>query len=132
MSAPKITFIGAGSTIFVKNILGDVFHRDALKSAHIALMDVNPTRLEESHIVVRKLMDSAGASGRITCYTDQKRHYRMLILWWSLSRLVVMNPVPSPILRCVNVMVWSRRLPIRWGGRHYARAAHYPAFMADL
>lgn len=72
MSAPKITFIGAGSTIFVKNILGDVFHRDALKSAHIALMDVNPTRLEESHIVVRKLMDSAGASGRITCYTDQK------------------------------------------------------------
>ena len=61
MSAPKITFIGAGSTIFVKNILGDVFHRDALKSAHIALMDVDPTRLEESHVVVRKLMDSAGA-----------------------------------------------------------------------
>ncbi|MEB1055982.1 MULTISPECIES: alpha-galactosidase [Citrobacter freundii complex] len=72
MSAPKITFIGAGSTIFVKNILGDVFHRDALKSAHIALMDLDPTRLEESHVVVRKLMDSAGASGRITCYTDQK------------------------------------------------------------
>ncbi|SUG80112.1 Alpha-galactosidase [Salmonella enterica subsp. enterica] len=31
MTAPKITFIGAGSTIFVKNILGDVFHREALK-----------------------------------------------------------------------------------------------------
>ena len=55
MSAPKITFIGAGSTIFVKNILGDVFHREALKTAHIALMDIDPTRLEESHIVVRKL-----------------------------------------------------------------------------
>ena len=38
MSAPKITFIGAGSTVFVKNILGDVFQRPALKSAHIALM----------------------------------------------------------------------------------------------
>lgn len=59
MTAPKITFIGAGSTIFVKNILGDVFHREALKTAHIALMDIDPTRLEESHIVVRKLMDSA-------------------------------------------------------------------------
>ena len=47
MSAPKITFIGAGSTIFVKNILGDVFHREALKTAHIALMDIDPTRLEE-------------------------------------------------------------------------------------
>ncbi len=72
MSAPKITFIGAGSTIFVKNILGDVFHREALKTAHIALMDIDPTRLEESHIVVRKLMDSAGASGKITCHTQQK------------------------------------------------------------
>ncbi|MGU0015496.1 family 4 glycosyl hydrolase [Escherichia coli] len=38
MTAPKITFIGAGSTIFVKNILGDVFHREALKTAHIALI----------------------------------------------------------------------------------------------
>ena len=72
MSVPKITFIGAGSTIFVKNILGDVFHRQAFKSAHIALMDIDATRLEESHIVVRKLMDSAGANGRITCHTDQK------------------------------------------------------------
>ena len=45
MSAPKITFIGAGSTVFVKNILGDVFQRPALKSAHIALMDIDETRL---------------------------------------------------------------------------------------
>ncbi len=41
-----------------------MFHREALKTAHIALMDIDPTRLEESHIVVRKLMDSAGASGK--------------------------------------------------------------------
>ncbi len=46
MTAPKITFIGAGSTVFVKNILGDVFQRPALKSAHIALMDIDETRLE--------------------------------------------------------------------------------------
>ena len=63
MSAPKITFIGAGSTVFVKNILGDVFQRPALKSAHVALMDIDDTRLEESHTVVRKLMDSVGAKG---------------------------------------------------------------------
>ncbi|OFE42270.1 hypothetical protein A9Y87_09130 [Salmonella enterica subsp. enterica] len=61
MTAPKITFIGAGSTIFVKNILGDVFHREALKSAHVALMDIDETRLEESHIVVR---ETDGLSGR--------------------------------------------------------------------
>ncbi len=49
-----------------------MFHREALKTAHIALMDIDPTRTEESHIVVRKLMDSAGASGKITCHTQQK------------------------------------------------------------
>ena len=72
MHHPKITFIGAGSTIFVKNILGDVFHKPALKAADVALMDIDPIRLEESQIVVSKLMESAGATGNIHCYTDQK------------------------------------------------------------
>ncbi len=91
MSAPKITFIGAGSTIFVKNILGDVFHREALKTAHIALMDIDPTCTEESHIVVRKLMDSAGASGKSPATPNRKKPYRMLILSWWHFRLAVMN-----------------------------------------
>ncbi len=68
-----------------------MFHREALKTAHIALMDIDPTRREESHIVVRKLMDSAGASGKITCHTQQKEAYRMPILWWWHFRLAVMN-----------------------------------------
>ncbi len=72
MTAPKITFIGAGSTVFVKNILGDIFHRSALKNAHISLMDINETRLKESYIVVDKLMQSAGATGSISCHTNQK------------------------------------------------------------
>lgn len=72
MNTPKITFIGAGSTIFVKNILGDVFHKPALKNAHIALMDIDGTRLEESYLVVSKLMQSAGATGSISCHLDQR------------------------------------------------------------
>lgn len=91
MTAPKITFIGAGSTIFVKNILGDVFHREALKTAHIALMDIDPTRLEESHIVVRKLMDSAGPAAKSPATPNRKKPYRMPILSWWHFRLAVMN-----------------------------------------
>lgn len=72
MKSPKITFIGAGSTVFVKNILGDVFHCEALKNAHISLMDIDETRLEESHIVVKKLMESANATGTISCHTNQR------------------------------------------------------------
>ncbi|SMB84389.1 alpha-galactosidase [Pasteurella testudinis DSM 23072] len=76
MNAPKITFIGAGSTIFVKNILSDVFHKPALKQAKIALMDIDQTRLQESHLVIDKLMRSAGANGSIECYTNQKEALR--------------------------------------------------------
>ncbi|EJE1252122.1 alpha-glucosidase/alpha-galactosidase [Vibrio parahaemolyticus] len=76
MKGPKITFIGAGSTIFVKNILGDVFHKSALKNAQIALMDIDEVRLEESHLVVKKLMESAGATGTISSYLNQKEALR--------------------------------------------------------
>ena len=58
---PKITFIGAGSTVFMKNIVGDVLQRPALSGATIALMDINRERLEESAIVVNKLISTLGA-----------------------------------------------------------------------
>ena len=47
----KLTFIGAGSTIFMKNIVGDMLHFEALKDATIALMDIDATRLAESELV---------------------------------------------------------------------------------
>ncbi|MET0359792.1 MAG: alpha-glucosidase/alpha-galactosidase, partial [Pararhizobium sp.] len=53
---PKITFIGAGSTTFMKNIIGDILQRPALSGAKIALMDINAERLAESEVIVRKLI----------------------------------------------------------------------------
>ena len=68
-----ITFIGAGSTVFTKNIAGDILHREALKGATIRLMDINPKRLEESEVVVSKLAKSMDANARIETYSDQRR-----------------------------------------------------------
>jgi len=45
---PKITFMGAGSTIFAKNILGDSMCTPALQDSHIALYDIDAARLKES------------------------------------------------------------------------------------
>lgn len=115
MTAPKITFIGAGSTIFVKNILGDVFHREALKTAHIALMDIDPTRLEESHIVVRKLMDSAGASGKITCHTQQKEALEDADFVVVAFQIGGYEPCTVTDFEVCKRMVWNKPLPIRWG-----------------
>jgi alpha-galactosidase len=51
----KITFMGAGSTVFAKNILGDVMCTKALQDAEISLYDIDGTRLEESAAILNAL-----------------------------------------------------------------------------
>ena len=72
MANPKITFIGAGSTVFMKNIIGDVLQRDALKGAHVALMDINEQRLKESEMVFEKLVSSLGAPATHSLHLNQR------------------------------------------------------------
>ncbi|MDD5597728.1 MAG: alpha-glucosidase/alpha-galactosidase [Victivallaceae bacterium] len=49
---PKITFMGAGSTVFAKNVLGDCMHQESLQAAEIALYDIDAKRLKESKIML--------------------------------------------------------------------------------
>ncbi len=61
----KITFIGAGSTVFAKNILGDTMLTPSLQDAHIALYDIDADRLDESRMMVENLNASIN-EGRAT------------------------------------------------------------------
>lgn len=51
----KVTFMGAGSTVFAKNVLGDLMSTPALRECEIALYDIDGVRLEESYIMVTAL-----------------------------------------------------------------------------
>lgn len=51
----KVTFMGAGSTVFAKNVLGDIMLTPALRECDIALYDIDPERLEESYLMVTAL-----------------------------------------------------------------------------
>lgn len=51
----KITFMGAGSTIFARNVLGDCMCTPALRDCEIALYDIDEKRLEESEIILRAI-----------------------------------------------------------------------------
>ncbi len=68
-----VTFIGAGSTVFAKNLAGDILSRDSMRDATIRLMDINPQRLEESEIVVGKMAATLGGGAKVETYTDQRR-----------------------------------------------------------
>ncbi len=49
---PKITFMGAGSTVFAKNVLGDCMLTPSLCESEIALYDIDAERLEESYVML--------------------------------------------------------------------------------
>jgi alpha-galactosidase len=48
---PKITFMGAGSTVFAKSVLGDIILNPVLKGSEIALYDIDPQRLKDSEMI---------------------------------------------------------------------------------
>ena len=54
----KITFMGAGSTVFAKNVLGDAMLTPCLHDAEIALYDIDADRLDESYLLITKLNEN--------------------------------------------------------------------------
>lgn len=51
----KITFMGAGSTVFAKNVLGDSMCTEALADSEIRLYDIAGDRLKESQIMLEAI-----------------------------------------------------------------------------
>ncbi len=52
---PRITIIGAGSTIFLKNLIGDSFLQESLKDSEISLYDIDQGRLKDSYLIIQAL-----------------------------------------------------------------------------
>ena len=65
---PKITFMGAGSTVFAKNVLGDSMLTPALEDSVIALYDIDGERLEESRSMLTAINLNYGGKARIETY----------------------------------------------------------------
>jgi alpha-galactosidase len=69
----KITFIGAGSTVFAKNLIGDILSFPELGESTISLFDIDAERLRTSEIVARKLAGALEARPTIEATTDRRR-----------------------------------------------------------
>lgn len=73
----KIAFLGAGSSVFAKNVLGDCMQTDCLREYEYALFDIDPQRLEESFMMLSNINRNSNASkARIVKYTDRKEALR--------------------------------------------------------
>ena len=65
---PKITFMGAGSTIFARNVLGDCMCTPALQNADIALYDIDAPRLRQSEAILGAINNALGGHAAIKAY----------------------------------------------------------------
>jgi len=74
---PKIAFIGAGSTVFARNVLGDVMLTPALCRAEIALHDIDPVRLDESEAMLKNINKNCNENrARIVSFEDRREALR--------------------------------------------------------
>ena len=64
----KITFMGAGSTVFARNVIGDCMCTEALRDSVFALYDIDAKRLEESRAILEAMRAAKGGYGKIECY----------------------------------------------------------------
>jgi alpha-galactosidase len=75
----KITFIGAGSTVFARNLLGDILSRPELADSEICLFDIDAERLATSELVAHKVVEMLGStatiSATISATTDRRRAF---------------------------------------------------------
>ncbi len=69
---PKITFIGAGSTVFARNLLGDILSFPELAESTISLFDIDPARLHTTEKVAQRLAKVVGANPRIETTSDRR------------------------------------------------------------
>ena len=75
MKKRKITFIGAGSTVFAKNLLVDILSFPELADSQLCLFDVDAERLQTSEVVANRTAQTLGIQPVIETTTDRARAF---------------------------------------------------------
>src|SRR5436309_2990797 len=68
----KIVFVGAGSTVFARNLLGDLLGHAELAASEIVLFDIDPDRLATSELVAQRVADALDVPAKIVATTDRR------------------------------------------------------------
>jgi alpha-galactosidase len=69
---PKITFIGAGSTVFARNLMGDILSLPELADCTLSLHDIDAERLHTSEIAAHKVAQALDAHPTIETTTERR------------------------------------------------------------
>lgn len=70
---PTITFIGAGSMVFARKLVGDVLSFPELEDSTIRLMDIDEVRLGKTTEAAEAMVENGGVDATIESTTDRRR-----------------------------------------------------------
>ncbi|HEU5369127.1 MAG TPA: alpha-galactosidase [Ktedonobacterales bacterium] len=70
-ATPKVTFIGAGSAVFARQLITDILHIEGLESGIFALVDIDPVRLDLTSQIAGRLVEKSGKSWQVVASTER-------------------------------------------------------------
>lgn len=73
---PKIALIGAGSSVFTRNLCSDILLAPSLRDCKISLMDIDAGRLRRSRDLVQNIVDSRKLGAKVEATTDRREAVR--------------------------------------------------------
>ncbi len=68
---PKVTFIGAGSAVFARQLITDILAIDGLEDGVFALVDIDPNRLDLAQRIAERLVELKGKRWKVQASTDR-------------------------------------------------------------
>ncbi len=68
----KVTFLGAGSTVFARQLITDILHIEGLDEGTFALVDIDAPRLEMAHQLAEKLVARSNKNWKVQSSTDRR------------------------------------------------------------
>src|SRR5438105_4670427 len=72
MSVPKVTFIGAGSAVFARQLITDILAVNGLDQGVFALVDIDATRLDLARRIAERLVDLKGKRWKVEASIDRR------------------------------------------------------------
>ena len=94
----KICFLGAGSTVFAKNVLGDCMHVDSLKDAHVRLIDIDADRLSVSEKMLKNINATVGANMTIESFMADDARKALADVDYVVNAVQVGGYEPSTVI----------------------------------
>jgi alpha-galactosidase len=68
---PKVTFIGAGSAVFARQLMTDILAIEGLEDGVFALVDIDATRLDLARRIAERLVELRGRHWKVEASTDR-------------------------------------------------------------